>query len=49
MKPNLDIEVDGGISLETAKLVIDAGANMLVAGTAVFRGDVKSSINLLRK
>ena len=32
------LEVDGGITPKTAKLVIDAGANVLVAGTAVFRG-----------
>jgi ribulose-phosphate 3-epimerase len=32
------LEVDGGITPETAKLAISAGANILVAGTAVFRG-----------
>jgi ribulose-phosphate 3-epimerase len=32
----LDIEVDGGINLETAKEVIKAGANVLVAGSAIF-------------
>jgi len=32
------IEVDGGIDPETALLAVDAGANVLVAGTAVFRG-----------
>ena len=32
----LDIEVDGGIDHETAPLVVEAGANVLVAGTAVF-------------
>jgi ribulose-phosphate 3-epimerase len=31
-----DIEVDGGVNLETAPLAIEAGANVLVAGTAVF-------------
>jgi ribulose-phosphate 3-epimerase len=34
----IDIEVDGGITPETAPRVIAAGANVLVAGTAVFRG-----------
>ncbi len=34
----IDIEVDGGINPETAKLARDAGANILVAGTAVFKG-----------
>jgi len=34
----IDIEVDGGITPETAPKVVAAGANVLVAGTAVFRG-----------
>jgi ribulose-phosphate 3-epimerase len=34
----IDIEVDGGITAETAPAVVAAGANVLVAGTAVFRG-----------
>jgi len=35
-KMNIDIEVDGGINGSTAKYVIDAGANILVAGSAIF-------------
>ncbi|MBS0274580.1 MAG: ribulose-phosphate 3-epimerase [Proteobacteria bacterium] len=35
---HIDLEVDGGITPETAKLAISAGANILVAGTAVFKG-----------
>ena len=40
VKQNLDIqnEVDGGIDPETARLAVSAGANVLVAGTAAFRG-----------
>ena len=34
----IEIEVDGGINAETAPLVVAAGADVLVAGTAVFRG-----------
>ena len=34
----IDLEVDGGITPETARRVTDAGANILVAGTSVFRG-----------
>lgn len=34
--PDLDIEVDGGINRETAKTVVEAGANVLVAGSFVF-------------
>jgi ribulose-phosphate 3-epimerase len=39
-KENLDvlIEVDGGIDAETAPLAVSAGANVLVAGSATFRG-----------
>jgi len=35
---HIDLEVDGGITPETAKSAISAGANVLVAGTAVFKG-----------
>ena len=34
----IDLEVDGGITPETAKMAISAGADILVAGTAVFKG-----------
>lgn len=34
----IDIEVDGGVTPETAAIVADAGANVLVAGSAVFKG-----------
>lgn len=36
IKPGCDLEVDGGIDATTAPLVVDAGANVLVAGTAIF-------------
>lgn len=36
----IDIEVDGGINLENVTEVMDAGANIIVAGSAVFRGDM---------
>ena len=43
------IEVDGGINLETGKLVVDAGADALVAGNAVFKdADPHAVINALR-
>ena len=37
VNPSLHIEIDGGIGGETAKVVVPKGANMLVAGTSVFR------------
>lgn len=46
---NIDLEVDGGVNAETAKLAVDAGANVLVAGNAVF-GDrnIEENIKLLK-
>lgn len=45
----VDIEVDGGINLDTAKEVVKAGANILVAGSAVFgAGDYKEVIGKMR-
>jgi len=47
----IDLEVDGGIDATTARLAIDAGANVLVAGTATFKGGpdaYASNINALR-
>jgi len=49
---NFDIEIDGGINFDNNKLAIDAGANILVSGTTVFRnneGNIKKNIDLLRK
>lgn len=36
---NLDIQVDGGITLDNIKAVLDAGANIVVVGSAIFRAD----------
>lgn len=48
-KLNIDIEVDGGINPSTAKEVIAAGANVLVAGSAVFGSDdLAAAITSLR-
>ena len=45
----IDIEVDGGITVETAPLVTKAGANVLVAGSAIFKGaDYAANIRALR-
>lgn len=37
--PDLDIEIDGGINAETAKLAVEAGANILVAGSYIFKSE----------
>lgn len=42
-----DIEVDGGINYKTLEQVLDAGANIIVAGSAVFAGDVEENTNRL--
>jgi ribulose-phosphate 3-epimerase len=50
LNPSCDLEVDGGISATTAPLVVEAGANVLVAGSAIFndREDVAAAMNRLR-
>ncbi len=48
----IDLEIDGGVNPDTAKQVIEAGANVLVAGTAVFKDGsdkYKQSIDALRE
>jgi ribulose-phosphate 3-epimerase len=45
-----DIEIDGGINAETAKVAVDAGANIIVAGSAIFdKKDRKKAIKELRE
>lgn len=41
---DIDIEVDGGIKLDNVKKVLDAGANVIVAGSAVFGGNVEQNV-----
>ena len=48
---NFDIEIDGGINFENSKAAIEAGANILVSGTTIFKsnnGDIKKNIELLK-
>ncbi len=48
---NFDIEIDGGINFDNSKTAINAGANILVSGTTIFKsnnGDIKKNIELLR-
>ena len=50
-KLNFDIEIDGGINFDNNKLAIEAGANILVSGTTVFKnnnGNIKKNIDLLK-
>lgn len=49
-KPDMDIEVDGGINAQTAPLAIAAGANVLVAGSAIFGApDFAAAVKNLRQ
>jgi len=48
---DFDIEIDGGINFENSKIAIEAGANILVSGTTIFKsnnGDIKKNIELLK-
>ena len=50
-KIDLDIEIDGGINFNNCKMVKEAGANILVSGSTIFKennGDLKKNIDLLR-
>jgi ribulose-phosphate 3-epimerase len=48
---SFDIEIDGGINFNNFQIAIEAGANILVSGTTIFKsnnGDIKKNINLLK-
>jgi len=48
---DFDIEIDGGINFDNNKLAIEAGANILVSGTTIFKsnnGNIKKNIDLLK-
>ena len=48
---NFEIEIDGGINFDNYQSAIEAGANILVSGTTIFKsndGDIKKNINLLK-
>ena len=41
---DIDVQVDGGITRDNIKVVLDAGANVIVAGSAVFKGNITENI-----
>ena len=50
-KISFDIEIDGGINFDNSKAAIEAGANILVSGTTVFKendGDIRTNIEKLK-
>ncbi|MDE7013780.1 MAG: ribulose-phosphate 3-epimerase, partial [Kineothrix sp.] len=44
-----DIQVDGGIRADNVHVVLEAGANVIVAGSAIFKGDIGENIKNMRK
>lgn len=46
---NVDIQVDGGVDQHTIGLLKEAGANVFVAGTAVFKGNIEENVAALRR
>lgn len=46
---DIDIEVDGGITASNVDTVLDAGANVIVSGTGVFRGDIRQNVEAFWK
>ena len=42
---DIDIEVDGGVKLSNLKEVLDAGANVIVAGSAIFNDDIEKNVS----
>jgi ribulose-phosphate 3-epimerase len=40
----VDIQVDGGITIDNVHVVLDAGANVVVAGSAVFKDDIEANV-----
>ena len=43
-KLTVDIEVDGGVTLDNVEMLIEAGANIFVAGSAVYKGSVEENV-----
>lgn len=44
---SVDVEIDGGVTLENISVPLEAGANVIVAGSAVFKGDVEANVSAL--
>jgi ribulose-phosphate 3-epimerase len=44
VNPDVYIQVDGGITLDNVSSVLEAGANVVVAGSAVFKGDAAANV-----
>ena len=40
---SIDVEVDGGVNLDNLKIILDAGANVIVSGSSIFNGDIETN------
>ena len=50
---NVNLEIDGGVNIDNLQMNLDAGANVIVAGSAVFKGDItektKAFLEIMQK
>ncbi len=42
--PDVKLEIDGGVTLGNLKMNLDAGANVIVTGSAIFKGDIERNV-----
>ena len=45
---SVDVEIDGGVTKENISMILDAGANVIVAGSAVFKGNVSENVKYFK-
>ena len=45
----IDLEVDGGINFNTLKEVVDAGANVVVSGSCLFKGEMRKNMERFKE
>lgn len=41
----VDVAVDGGVNLQNVQMILDAGANVIISGSSVFRGDIEENVS----
>ena len=46
---DIDLEIDGGVKVSNLRMCLDAGANVIVAGSAVFAGDIAANVRQFRE
>ena len=46
---HIELEVDGGVNLQNVSEIIEAGADVIVAGSAVFKGDVALNVKKFKE